>query len=148
MAYVKVNDSGNIQYPYSYDDLKRDNPNTSFPRNPSSLEEWNVFEVTALPKPTVTFDQVAEPENAPSKVNGQWVLGWVVRDKNDSEVFDEANRKRVERDVLLSETDWTQLADAPLTDEQKTAWTEYRQALRDVPQQDGFPLSVAWPVAP
>jgi len=52
---------------------------------------------------------------------------------------------RSERDRLLKEFDWTQLPDAPV-DQQ--AWAEYRQALRDVPQQAGFPTEITWPVKP
>lgn len=55
---------------------------------------------------------------------------------------------RAQRNSLLSLSDWTQLADAPLTTEQKQAWAEYRQALRDVPEQAGFPDAVVWPSAP
>lgn len=55
---------------------------------------------------------------------------------------------RVQRNSLLSLSDWTQLADAPLTLEQKQAWAEYRQALRDVPEQAGFPKNVIWPSTP
>ena len=52
---------------------------------------------------------------------------------------------RSERNRLLSETDWTQVADAPVN---KAAWATYRQALRDIPQQAGFPTSINWPVKP
>ena len=52
---------------------------------------------------------------------------------------------RGKRDRLLSASDWTQVADAPVD---QAAWAEYRQALRDVPSQDGFPHSVVWPVSP
>lgn len=55
---------------------------------------------------------------------------------------------RQKRDSLISETDWTVLADAPLTTAQKNAWKAYRQALRDVPSQSGFPDSITWPVKP
>jgi hypothetical protein len=55
---------------------------------------------------------------------------------------------RTRRDVLLAATDWTQMPDAPLTEEQKLAWTAYRQALRDVPQQVDFPQTVIWPQRP
>lgn len=55
---------------------------------------------------------------------------------------------RVQRDAKLAICDWTQLPDAPLTVDAKTAWGAYRQALRDVPEQAGFPLAVEWPVVP
>jgi hypothetical protein len=55
---------------------------------------------------------------------------------------------RAERDRLLAESDWTQVADAPLTAADKQAWADYRQALRDVPQDFGSPDEVVWPDAP
>ena len=51
-------------------------------------------------------------------------------------------RIRMKRDRLLQESDWTQLIDAPVDRE---AWADYRQALRDLPQQEGFPDKVVWP---
>lgn len=51
-------------------------------------------------------------------------------------------RIRMKRDRLLQESDWTQLIDAPVDRE---AWAVYRQALRDLPQQEGFPGEVVWP---
>ena len=52
---------------------------------------------------------------------------------------------RTERDAKLTESDWTQVADAPVD---QAAWATYRQELRDVPAQTGFPNEVTWPVAP
>lgn len=56
-----------------------------------------------------------------------------------------ADQVRAERDRLLAESDWTQVADAPVD---QAAWATYRQALRDVPEQVGFPESVVWPERP
>ena len=55
---------------------------------------------------------------------------------------------RNERDKRLSACDWTQLPDAPLTDEQREAWAEYRQLLRDLPDNTENPVLPVWPVAP
>jgi len=57
----------------------------------------------------------------------------------------EADEVRSERDKLLAATDWTQVADAPVD---QAAYAEYRQALRDVPEQAGFPSDVDWPEKP
>lgn len=51
-----------------------------------------------------------------------------------------------ERSRLLAESDWTQLPDVPLAT--KAAWATYRQALRDITGQPGFPAVVEWPVPP
>ena len=58
----------------------------------------------------------------------------------------EADEVRTQRDALLVESDWAVLPDAPVADEQ--AWKDYRQALRDVPQQTGFPTDINWPTKP
>ena len=52
------------------------------------------------------------------------------------------------RDKLLAETDWTQLLDSPLSDELREAYRIYRQALRNIPSQEGFPASIVWPEPP
>lgn len=57
----------------------------------------------------------------------------------------EANQIRDQRNILLSASDWTQVADAPVD---QAAWATYRQALRDIPAQSGFPLNVVWPEKP
>ena len=54
----------------------------------------------------------------------------------------------IKRQRLLYASDWTQIPNGPLTAEQQTAWAIYRQELRDVPQQLGYPYNVDWPVAP
>jgi hypothetical protein len=56
-----------------------------------------------------------------------------------------AAETRAKRDNLLTASDWTQVADAPVD---QAAWAIYRQALRDIPAQEGFPASVVWPTPP
>lgn len=56
-----------------------------------------------------------------------------------------ASIARSNRDAMLAASDWTQVADAPVD---QTSWHTYRQALRDVPDQVGFPFDIGWPVAP
>lgn len=53
---------------------------------------------------------------------------------------------RLRRDDLLKQSDWTQLPDVPQAT--KDTWAAYRQALRDVPSQAGFPTDIQWPVQP
>lgn len=57
-----------------------------------------------------------------------------------------AAQARAKRNELLAATDWTQAADVPQATKNK--WAPYRQALRDVPQQSGFPQSIDWPIKP
>ena len=52
------------------------------------------------------------------------------------------------RSSLLYQSDWTQLPDNQLTQTEITIWREYRQQLRDITLQSGFPTEITWPVAP
>ena len=58
---------------------------------------------------------------------------------------EQAKNVRASRDVKLAESDWTQVADAPVD---KAVWATYRQALRDITAQSGFPWTITWPDAP
>ncbi len=55
---------------------------------------------------------------------------------------------RRKRDTLIAACDWTQIPDAPLSATQRAAWATYRQALRNVPAQAGFPAAINWPIKP
>jgi hypothetical protein len=55
---------------------------------------------------------------------------------------------KVVRNRFLNLTDWTQASDNSLSDEQKQAWKTYRQALRDMTSQAGFPSTVVFPTPP
>ncbi|MFY7906535.1 MAG: tail fiber assembly protein, partial [Burkholderiaceae bacterium] len=57
----------------------------------------------------------------------------------------QAASQRAFRNTLLSDCDWTQLPDAPVNTQ---AWAYYRQALRDVTSQTGFPWDIQWPEKP
>ena len=59
-----------------------------------------------------------------------------------------AEEARAERDKLLAETDWTQVLDAPIDAETREAYRAYRQVLRDIPEQEGFPDTITWPELP
>jgi hypothetical protein len=58
---------------------------------------------------------------------------------------EQANSVRASRSEKLAKSDWTQVADAPVD---KTVWATYRQALRDITAQEGFPWIIIWPDAP
>jgi hypothetical protein len=66
-------------------------------------------------------------------------------------VYDEqvnANIVINQRNELLYASDWTQIPNNPLTPAQQEAWAIYRQELRDIPSQPGFPANVIWPTPP
>lgn len=72
-----------------------------------------------------------------------------VEDKTEEEIAADTNSKatevRTERNLLLTQTDWTQVED---TSADKPAYAIYRQALRDITSQEGFPFEINWPVLP
>jgi len=84
-------------------------------------------------------------------VNGVWTQVWDVTDATaeeiDQRVTQQADDMRNQRNVLLSDTDWTQIGDAPVN---ATAWATYRQALRDITDHANFPYlgEDDWPVEP
>lgn len=59
-----------------------------------------------------------------------------------------AEEARAKRSALLSETDWTQTLDAPISAECREAFRVYRQALRGITEQEGFPEVIEWPAMP
>jgi len=100
---------------------------------------------------TIVVDQLDDPTWLDADVYGGgpgWVLvDGVLKDPNAQLIDPEqqAADVRAERNTLLAACDWTQLADAPVD---KEAWATYRQALRDITDQPGFPSEVMWPTQP
>lgn len=79
-------------------------------------------------------------------------LSWSVEkipEKTEAEKREEAEKSvRAKRDSLISETDYLLTSDYPISAEDLEAVKVYRQALRDMPQQEGFPFDVVWPELP
>jgi len=137
-------------YPYSIGQLRKDNPQVSFPKNPTDalLASYNVFPVTATERPV--YDNITQnlSDGTPTLTAGVWVQVWVVTDATPDEVIQRTNdlstSTRSQRDNLLQQTDWMALIDNTMSPEMAT----YRQALRDVTAQPGFPFAVEWPSKP
>ena len=149
-VYVLLNDDGAVErYPYSLWDLRDDYPNVSFPRDPAAevLEDYNVRIVTLTTPPEAAYNQ--DLSESVALLDGVWTQQWSLVDASAEDVTarNDAQSRTVRsyRNDLLTESDWTQLADATAD---KTAWASYRQALRDVPSQPGFPHNVTWPTTP
>jgi hypothetical protein len=138
------------QYPYGFGQLKAANSSTSFPLQATDemLASFGVERVFFSTPPEITNTQ-ALVEGTPVIVDNQWTQVWAVRDMTAEEVASrnesQAANIRAQRGTKLAECDWTQVADAPVN---KAIWATYRQALRNIPSQEGFPWSVIWPDAP
>jgi hypothetical protein len=139
---------------YSIAQLRQDNPQVSFPQNipDATLAEFGVYPLRATTQQAYNIATERIEEGHPAQQDAEWVQVWnvvaltvqEVQQRNDSQSFS----VRAERGSLLSACDWTQVDDSPLSNVQKAAWATYRQALRDISAQAGFPWTIDWPVAP
>jgi hypothetical protein len=140
------------KYPYTVGDLRRDNPQTSFPKAipEQVLANCGMVEVQVQAQPS--YDQRTqrvETSSLPTLVNGAWTITKSVVNKTQEQIDADTANKSVEvrnkRNELLTESDWTQLPDSPVD---RALWASYRQSLRDVTLQAGFPWNVTWPAKP
>ena len=148
--FVKVT-NGQAQANYTIGDLRKDNPNVSFPRNISdeTLARFNVYRVNEVPASNYNSRTHRLVTQAPTLVDGVWTVTRLPVAKDQAQIdlenAEKAASVRAERNSKLSNSDWTQVADAPVD---KTAWATYRQALRNLPDAEGFPWDVTWPTQP
>ncbi len=170
--HVKITNDQPVEFPYTIGQFRRDHPKTSFPRiiPDTMLKRHLVHPVIELSKPAyeplvqnlVMGDmphkeviRLTTEEDATNHITGEvdqsqvgqpihgnrWFIGYTVVNRPQ----DQAEAAvRNHRDQLLQATDWQALSDNTMSE----AMTTYRQALRDVPDQGGFPFSVVWPTKP
>ena len=154
MSLAFVQDGVLGQYPVTLSWLRKKFPNTSFSKKleGADLSEFGVVKVVVPPEPTYNPDtQYLRQADAPTlDSNGVCTLSWQVINYTDKELANQAANAaagvRNQRNQLLRDSDWTQLPDAHPV--HAAAWAPYRQALRDVTAQPGFPHNVTWPEEP
>ena len=78
-------------------------------------------------------------------INNIWTQTWTVEEISYSRA---CSNIRGRRNVELSNSDWTQFTDSPLSSEKKSEWSQYRANLRSIPEQEEFPYNVNWPTKP
>jgi hypothetical protein len=147
--HIKLTNDGPTAY--SIGQLQRDNPQVSFPKSISdpTLAEYDVYPLKATEQPQ--FDQMTQrvEEGTPALQSSEWQQVWniiaLLPEEVQQRLLALAEEVRQKRKRLLNESDWTQVADAPVN---KYVWKEYRQALRDITAQESFPLNVQWPTPP
>jgi hypothetical protein len=146
--YLRIIDN-EINYPYTIKDLKAAYRNITFPNElgDETMVEFDLYEVRQTPKPNDYTKNITE--GTPILVDGVYYQNWVQTNASESEIdYRLENQWFVIREIrneLLSECDWTQLADIPT--ETKSIWSEYRQSLRDITSQTN-PFNITWPVKP
>lgn len=140
--------------------------NTSFPK-PLTLDILNSFGVDAIlegPQATTTPPYEISVRQGIEEINGQWftkyVIGPVFTDTEDKTAAEQeveyrasidnraAEGVRTQRDKLLQETDWVVIKAKETGTNLSAAFKDYRQELRDITLQDGFPHNVTWPEKP
>ena len=153
MNYLLASNNVISKFPYSLEELRSDNPQTSFPveMSASELAEWCVYSVEEpSPRPVCNEQTEAIELQPPSLIDGVWVREWLIVSVDPAELerrtTAQAALQREERNRVLSRTDYTQCLDYPGTDNERASYAVFRQALRDVPDQVGFPWDVVWPL--
>lgn len=143
---------------YSLFEIQQKFSNTSFPQvwDETTYEFANVDPVTTVPYPSVHKYNRADYVGV-QFIDGIWTDVWIEVPRYDDPT-EQADwiiactesrweEIRVQRNQLLSQSDWTQLNDVPLTAEQKAQWVTYRQQLRDITNQAN-PEEIEWPAVP
>jgi hypothetical protein len=157
--FAKIKDGIVAKFPYGLCDLLAENPTTNF----SSTDLAALFPQTTAGKDegyelvqcrmiyTESYDEFNYrlDDWIASFENGEWITRQKLTPLTNEQKDEVLRTKRIEmrymRNQLLAQCDWTQLADAPVD---KQVWSAYRQALRDVPNQAGFPAKIDWPKSP
>ena len=155
----------------SQGEWRRHHANTSFPRvwTQATLDSLMLDPVFSTPKPDAGPYQTAARDGVEQDAKGNWVERWAVRDMFADYTDDEgvthtkaeqeaayqagldataATSVRAQRDRLLAETDWIVIMHTERGTNIPAEWELYRQALRDITGQAGFPHQVEWPVKP
>lgn len=165
---IRIRATGAVMFESELRAYLRDNNGPSYDQlTPEVMEALGVDPVLEGPQAAGGDHYQFSQRDGVEQINGQWftkyVLGPMFTDKpaTDTESAqtaaeqesaykaakdaEQAKSVRDQRNTKLSESDWTQVADAPVD---KAAWAVYRQALRDISAQSGFPWTIDWPVAP
>ena len=151
MAFAFITNNTIEQYPIGSVEIKRRFPATSFqmPLEGQDLSDFGVAEVASTDQPTIDRNTQKLEEGTPVLDGSTWRQAWNVIALSAEElqqVEDNAAASvRATRNEKLAATDWTQLADQSSI---AATWTTYRQELRDLPAQSGFPFTVTWPTEP
>ena len=155
----------------SQGEWRRHHANTSFPRvwTQATLDSLMLDAVFPTPQPDAGQYQTAVRDGVEQDAKGNWVERWTIRDMFAEYTDDEgvthtkaeqeqayqagldataATSVRAQRDRLLAETDWIVIMHTERGTNIPAEWELYRQALRDITGQAGFPHQVEWPVKP
>ena len=152
---IQLDEQGEpINYPVVEENFRMLFPNKTFPSllTPASVSGtgFALYEFSQQPELT-RYEKMVEGKPRKTE-DGRVFQTWFVveMDENEKAVTDskQSDVIRYERNLRLSKTDWVFAPDSPLNDTKKQQYVVYRQSLRDVPSQAGFPWDVQWPIEP
>lgn len=144
--FVKVTNGQVTKFPYTIADLRQENPQTSFPKEIpfDTLAEYGIYLVQQSLLPNID-NKTHRHEQKIEYINNTWMQVWQII---ELPVEQASINVRSHRDRLLAETDWLGMKAYENNQNISAEWATYRQALRDIPAQTGFPYSVEWPSKP
>ena len=120
---------------------------TSFPRiiDEPLQEEFGIDQIFEGPQHQGPPPYSYTYRDGIEEIDGRWYTKYTIGERDREEIDKQyAENARNRRNNLIKESDWRAVSDRELEPE----WKEYRQALRDISKQKGFPHDVKWPVDP
>ena len=138
---------------YTIGQLRRDNPQVSFPKSipDATLAGYGVYPLTTTNSPQVNYTKNIV-EGTPDFVEGVWVQSWDIVEATPEEISSRISKQeafiRSKRDSLISDTDWHVVKAYERSEAISNELADYRQTLRDITEEVGFPWEVEWPVKP
>lgn len=154
MYYVRVKDNETI-FPYSVFQFRKDFPRVSIPGislvdvDQAFLRNNGIYDVKIKNPPLYNKRTEKLSPIILEKEGNVYYTKYEVVALNQEELNqvreNEIREVIQKRNSLLQNSDWSQLPDSPVD---KESWKVYRQALRDITLQDGYPFEVIWPSAP
>jgi hypothetical protein len=145
---LRIRDTGQVVTDSEFRSL---HPNTGFPQllTAEILDNFGSDPVLNGAQAQPTRYQTAFRDGVTQDDQGRWFTKYSVADMDveakDALDAQQAASQRSERNRRIAECDWTQVEDSPVD---KQVWAVYRQALRDLPSQAGFPWDINWPTQP
>ena len=146
---VRIRQTGAVMYEAELRSYLKANDGPSYDQlTPEVMEAIGVDPVFEGPQAQPTRYQFAFADGV-EQIDGKWFTKYSVTNMDVDAItakdVEQAKSVRTQRGEKLKDSDWTQVADAPVD---QAAWAVYRQALRDITGQEGFPWTIDWPIAP
>jgi hypothetical protein len=150
--FIQLEEGRPVGHPIAEDNFRQLFPGVSFPPcfTADAVEPlgYGIYDFSNRPENLGRYEKSVEVAPVRNEY-GIWRQTWSIAAMSDAEkqAADKVKAQtiRADRNARLAACDWTQLVDAPVD---SLAWANYRQELREVPNQPGFPWDVQWPTKP